>query len=678
MGFAMILSRTFRYSSTSETKPSPTDWKFVQNLLDVSKNHRHLTGILVGLFAAFLLTVICYWPSLNGPFLFDDIPNLELLGDRGGLTSTDKYIDFITSGQSGPLGRPLSLVSFTFNGQAWPTDPRPFRITNLLIHMVNGLLVFFLTRLIFSTVYTRETAENLALLCTTLWLLHPLLVSTTAYIVQRMTQLGGLFTLAGLLCYMRGRNYLPTKPKRGWIWIIVGLGVCGALALLSKETGILLPFYALAIELTVFSSIRLEGRHRPVLIALLAAPLIASLAYLTRDWGGLVRSFEVRDFTLYERLLTQAVVVVDYLRQIVLPQLSGLGIFHDDYAVSKGLLDPAVTLISFSIIAALLSFGVWSRKRRPLVSLGILWFFAGHSLEAGPISLELYFEHRNYLPLLGPLVAICSLLPLLSQKLRRVLPLILIMFISLECFLTWQSAAPWGNEDRLMQTALIEHPNSLRAQQHVANKYISHGQYQEALAIQQSLATKYPEHTSTQLSILNLSCLLNVATTKQVRETLSFLEHSRFDKQIAGFLGPLISNVTAGSCDALGFAEIDELFDALLRNSTLARHSTSRGPAHYFKGIAYQHSGNLTGALEQLDLAYAAKPEIDIRLQQIVWLLEAGRPDEAERYLDLARQHGKENFFGRNVREADLNILQQRIDKARQAVHQPPSARTDW
>ena len=217
-----------------------------------------------------------------------------------------------------------------------------------------------------------------------------------------------------------------------------------------------------------------------------------------------------------------------------------------------------------------------------------------------------------------------------------------------------------------MQTTLIEHPNSLRAQQYVANKYISRGQYQDALAIQQGLAAKYPEHTSTRLSILNLSCLLNVATVEQVRTTISILEHSKFDTQIAGFLGPLISNVTADSCGALGFAEIDKLFDALLRNSTKARNASLRGVAHYFKGIAYQQSGNLTGALEQLDLSYLEKPEIDIRLQQVVWLLVAGRPDEAEQYLVLARQHGKENLLRRDIREIDLNLLQQRIDEARQ------------
>ncbi len=639
----------------------------MQLFRDEATDRRHLAGILAGMAAAVFLTLICYWPSLSGPFLFDDIPNLELLGEHGGLTSFDKTIDFISSAQSGPLGRPLSLLSFTFDGQTWPTDPRPFRMTNLLIHLINGLLVFFLTRLIFSTVHARETAAKLALLCAALWLLHPMLVSTTAYIVQRMTLLGSLFTLLGLICYMHGRNCLSTSPQRGWLWIIAGMGVCGALALLSKEIGILMPLYALAIELTVFSSFSLARQQKRTLVVLLCVPVIAVLAYMAWDWDARVRSFEFRDFTLYERLLTEAVVVVDYLRQIVLPQLSGLGIFHDDYPVSRGLLDPASTFISFSIIAALMSFAVWSRKRWPLVSLGILWFFFGHSLEAGPIALELYFEHRNYLPLLGPLIAICSMLPLLSPKLRRMLPIILVFFIGMECFLTWQAATVWGNEDRLMRTTLVEHPNSLRAQQYVANQYIIRGQYREALATQESLAEKYPAHTSTRLSILNLRCLLDEVSTAQIGATLDFIKRSKFDTQIAGFLGPLISNAADASCDALGYAETDALFDSLLRNPNMARISALRGAAHYFKGISYQQRGILTAALDELDLSYAAKPEIDIRFQQIVWLLAAGRPDDAERYLILARQHGKEHGLWRSVRESDLVVLQQRIDEVRRA-----------
>jgi len=626
---------------------------------------RHLIGIVSGIAAAFLLTVICYWPSLSGPFLFDDIPNLELIGERGGLTTADHYLEFILSAQSGPLGRPLSLASFTLNGQAWPTDPRPFRITNLIIHLLNGLLVFFLARLIFSTLYKRELAENLALFCMTLWLLHPLLVSTTAYIVQRMTQLSGLFTLAGLLSYMYGRQQLADRPLKAWAWILAGMGVSGTLALLSKETGILLPFFALIIEVTVFNSTGIAWRQRATLIGVLCAPLVVFLGYMAMNWDATLAGFELRPFTMEERLLTQGVVLVDYLRQILVPQLSGLGLFHDDFPVSTGLLHPVSTIVSLAIIAVLLFLAVRLRKAWPVISLGILWFFVGHSLEAGPIALELYFEHRNYLALLGPILVLGSLLPLLSQELRRLLPLVLILFVGIEGFITWQGAIPWGNEDRLMQITLTEHPDSLRAQQYVGNKYIIHGDYSKALTVQEGLALKFPEHTSTRLSILNLRCLLDVLSAEQVDTTIRFLEHSGHDRQIVGFLGPLVSNAATSTCASLDIADVQILFDTLLRNPTLARSNILRGAIHYHKGLVYKMTGNLQQALEQFDLSYTANPEIDIRLRQVVWSIEAGDTELAEHYLVLAQQHGKGRILRSGYRDADLGILQQRIDQGR-------------
>jgi tetratricopeptide (TPR) repeat protein len=621
--------------------------------------------VFAGISAAFLLTVICYWPSLSGPFVFDDIPNLELLGHGGGLTSPDKYVEFIFSAESSTLGRPVSLFSFTLNGQDWPTDPRPFRVTNLLLHLVNGLLVFLLTRAIFSTSHRPETAEKLALLCMTLWLLHPLLVSTTAYIVQRMTQLGALFTLAGLLCYVHGRRHLAEQAPKGWAWIVGGMGFCGALALLSKETGILLPGFALVLEVTVFRSKELPHRTRKFLLALFCVPLAALLFYFAFDWRSLEAGFNYRPFSMSERLMTQAVVLVDYLQQAIAPRLSGLGIFHDDYPVSRGLLRPVATLAGVAVIIALAVFALVARKKWPFISLGILWFFVGHSLEAGPIALELYFEHRNYLPLLGPLIAIVSLLPGLSHRILRLLPVVIVLVVSLECFLTWQAAAAWGSESRLMQTALVEHPDSLRARQYVANRYIIHGMHEEALEVQKALAEKHPLHASTRLSILNLSCLLGLLSAEDLQAATQFVEQADFDSQIVGFLGPLIANVTANHCDTLDPEGLQTLFDAVLLNPHMGQNSSLRGAVYYHKGILYEISGRLDDALASLEASYEARPEIDIRLQQVVWLLEAGRLDDAQRYLDLARQHEYGFFSIKDLRASDLNILQQQIDRTR-------------
>jgi tetratricopeptide (TPR) repeat protein len=502
----------------------------------------------------------------------------------------------------------------------------------------------------------------------TLWLLHPLLVSTTAYIVQRMTQLSALFTLAGLLCYMHGRRHLAEEARKGWYWIIGGMGFFGTLALLSKETAILLPGFALILEVTVFGSDDLSRRTRRFLLTLFWLPLIALVTYFAINWQSLAASFDYRPFSLSERLMTQAIVLVDYLLQVTVPRLSGLGIFHDDYPISRGLLSPAATLASVAVISALIVFAIRARSKWPFVSLGILWFFVGHSLEAGPLALELYFEHRNYLPLLGPLIAIISLLPFLSRRFLRLVPVVIVLVIIMESFITWQAAVPWGNEDRLMQTALIEHPGSLRAQQYVANRYIIHGMYQEALETQKAIAEQYPRHASTRLSILNLNCLLGVLATEQVQATVQSIKHAEYDSQIVQFLRPLVSNVTAGSCDALDSRKLQTILDSFLLSPNMGQNSILRGAVNYHKGILYKESGNLNEALKSLDSSYEARPNIDIRLQQVVWLLASGRIDEAQHYLDLARQHEYGFFSISNLRDADLNSLQQQIDNARRGT----------
>ncbi len=610
----------------------------------------------------FATAVLCYWPSLNGPFLFDDVPNLSELGHRGGVTNLDSFMEFATTGQSGPLGRPLSLATFALNGQNWPADPLPFRITNLLIHFVNALLVFLLSRSLLTSRYDDDTAQKLGLVCMALWLLHPLNASTAAYVIQRMTQLSSLFVLAGLLSYVHGRRMLSDAPRQGWLWIIGGMGVSGLLAVLSKESGALLPAYALVIELTVFRpATTIPPWQRRGLVAMLTAPLLVIVAYFALRWDAVMLGFDYRPFTMTERLLTQPVVLLEYLQQAFLPRLSGLGIVHDDFPVSTSLLNPAATLVSLIVLAALIGLAIWWRKKWPLVALGILWFFAGHSLEAGPLSLELYFDHRNYLPLLGPILAVVSLVPALPEQMKRVAPALLVLFLCFSAFLTWQSAKLWGNENLMMSVALLDHPTSLRARQHVANRLILSGQYNEALTEQLAIAEDFDRHTSTRLSILNLRCLTGRLTAAEVAETLSLVARSGHDQQITGFLAPLLLNANQGQCSAFGPSEYHALLDALLENPLIERDGSMVGAVYFFRGRAWYEAGEIQAAVEAFDRSFAAAPEIDLRIQQVVWLLEDGNPDAARRYLDRAEDDLADRRWTRRVMADDIGILREQV-----------------
>ena len=131
-----------------------------------------------------------YSLGLKGGFLFDDFSNLGDLARYGDMGDWENAKQFILSGQSGPTGRPISLFSFWLTAEAWPNNPAIFKAINILIHLLCGILLYFVTCLTLKSYgYEQKKVIWISLLASSIWLLHPYFVSTTLYIVQRMTQL---------------------------------------------------------------------------------------------------------------------------------------------------------------------------------------------------------------------------------------------------------------------------------------------------------------------------------------------------------------------------------------------------------------------------------------------------------------------------------------------------------
>lgn len=201
--------------------------------------------IFILVFAYFI-----YLPGVSGGFLFDDYPNLQHLGDLGGVVDWETFRSYVLSGFSGPTGRPLSLASFLLDDNTWPSEAAWFKKTNLLIHILCGLQLCWATLLLLRNLkdVIETQAQYIAILACALWLLHPYMVSTTLYVVQRMAQLATLFCLAGIVLYLYGRLQLSIRPRRAYTLMSLGLVAGTLLATLSKENGALLPLLVLVIE----------------------------------------------------------------------------------------------------------------------------------------------------------------------------------------------------------------------------------------------------------------------------------------------------------------------------------------------------------------------------------------------------------------------------------------------
>ena len=134
-------------------------------------------------------------------------------------------------------------------------------------------------------------------------------------------------------------------------------------------------------------------------IIFIAAPSAFILAYLGSKFFS-ASFFDVvatRDFSSYERFITQSRVLADYLKHWFVPELYTSGVFQDHFIKSTGIAAPLTTLLSAVAHVAVISIAVMKRRKWPLFALAALFFYVSHVLESSVLNLELYFEHRNYL-----------------------------------------------------------------------------------------------------------------------------------------------------------------------------------------------------------------------------------------------------------------------------------------
>jgi len=365
------------------------------------------------LYAVFVASFLLYLPAANGPYLVDDYANL-LNNEHLVLEQLDSesLVNAATSSHTGGIGRPLSMLSFALNYTlAGDKDVYPVKLVNIILHIITGAGIFMLLKLLLTQWMRSDPANTYwtALLVTTLWLLHPLQVSTVLYSVQRMTMLSALFTVFGLIAYMKYR--LDTlRTNSHFLTLLVVVSCLTLLGVLSKENAALLPLFALLIEVTVF---RFEFHpetsilRKALVKSMLYVPLLAISAYLVYSYfnvrGGIIWPYT---FDIDQRLLTQPRILMHYLGWILLINPEPMSLHHTDIGLSSGMLIPITTLPSI-VMLFFLAVSAWfslRKQRYPVFGFGIMWFLIGHLLESTTIPLELMYEHRNYLPSLGILL----------------------------------------------------------------------------------------------------------------------------------------------------------------------------------------------------------------------------------------------------------------------------------
>ena len=604
-------------------------------------NERPLeTGRLAALLAASFLaaaalaTYAAYRLGLPGDFMFDDFPNLQALASHGGVHDLARLRLFLEESFAGPTGRPISMLSFLVDVRDWPAAAGPLKVKNVLIHLLNGVLLFWAVRsLLLARGWTGGRASWVAALASAWWLLHPLHVSTVLYTIQRMAELSALFVFAGIVVWVEGRRRLNRSPRLAYALMGTGLTLGTVLGTLSKENGALLPLLVLVLEATVLRGVR--PAPAPTFRAIfLVLPTLAVIGYLLWSGFSAKETWQLRSFGMGERLLTEARILFIYLRELLLPRPDSPGLFPA-ITVSRSLLEPPTTLPAVIGVLALAGTAFALRGRIPLLSAAALFFLAGHIMESTVLPLELYFEHRNYLPsaFLGmPLAS--GIVWLWDRQKVPAAVLAAVVTISLAGLLAYR-AEMWGDRTGLYLRWAERHPTSTRAQLAAIN-VVAPANPKLALSLAEEAVRRLPNDLALRLHLIRLKIAQgrDIGLT-ELADTAELAKEAAYSNEAVVAMRRLTDLALRDPGRALPWSALEHLWKSLLTNPDYSLPRL-RALAHHYLGRLALRKGDAKAAIAHFRKAGQLAPEAGMHILQSALLATAGRYCEALAELDEA------------------------------------------
>jgi hypothetical protein len=484
-------------------------------------------------------------------------------------------------------------------------------------------------------------------------------------VVQRMTLLMALCTLAGLTLYVKGRAMVSLRPHRGFFFMSAGVGIFGLIGIFFKEPAILICAYIIALELTLLRRLPRPPRYWKMWLGLFVVLPLATVAlYFFHDLEHLRQLYLKRDFSLGERLLTESRVLIDYLRILLIPSLGQTGPYQDDFVISRSIFEPLSTIFAITAIAISLFLALLWAKRLPIVSFGVLWFFLGHSLESTFLPLELYFEHRNYLPSLGIFFSLVVLIGHLSRRLRPIYLSALGLFFGLSASISAASSSVWGDEMLMAQIWSAEHPKSLRAQVFAINYWARRDKARTLFHLSQAI-----EHNPSKPGLyvhqfLLMRCGRLDGLNVEEPDLEGILPNGSFDHLSLSSLALLRKGIYTDDCRA-SEEELVEIIDLLLQNPHYAGNARESLFLYTLRAQLLRNMGDFERALTSLEMAYQGLPRFEIALTQAWYAYKAGRFEQALMFVEKARDTPVHKPYVLLWKSKSIGSVEERILQAR-------------
>ncbi len=438
-----------------------------------------------------------YSNSLSGDFMLDDYPHIV---DNENIRASSSLMNILTDTR-----RPVVKLSLALNYRLHGLDKEGYHVFNLIVHCLNGIVLFLLlTRILEICLPAKPAAQRLTTACAAslLWLAHPLNTQSVTYIIQRSESLMGLFYLLTFLSAVMSFQ----TGKRRTFWALVSTSFC-FLGTLTKESMVTAPALILLFDRTFVSGSFAVAwrRNRSLYCGLfLSWAVMALLLFLTKtEELRPTAGFTSTEVSWFRYLMTQPNVILHYLRLAFYPRPL---VFDYAWPFAENIREVLLPLTAVSAMIAAASILVWKRSKAGFAAAAFFLLLAPTS-SILPIK-DALFEYRMYLPLIAlAILFVCGLQSLLEEifskdivRLKLFLIIIILIAVSLG-HATFERNKDYHHRVLMWKDVIRKQPANARAHNNLGKIYFDMGEGKKALSFYQKAVRLDPDYSDAYTNI---------------------------------------------------------------------------------------------------------------------------------------------------------------------------------
>ena len=558
------------------------------------KSKQHGPEIFLSAVILLLATLVGYWNTFDVPLVFDDLLTIQA---NSGLQFGDNLRPSIWA------TRPLLYLSFAINYALHGQRVWGYHFVNFLLHFVNGILVLLIATHLFRYFALDEPqARTYALAAAAFFLLHPVQTESVTYVSSRSELLSTIFYSLAFLTFIK-----TDERKIGFLrsWVVA---IPFVLGLFVKETVISLPAALVAYDYLFLSEAKFGEvlRRWRFYVTFVAGGVLAAVFLVTAVLNHTIGP-SLSHISTWHYFLTQLRVTVTYIRLLVFPV--GLNLDYDFPPSTSPFALPVIA--SAALLVGLLGCAWYLRKRQPVLSFSIFWFFITLAPTSSFVPIrDVIFEHRLYLPLVGVSLVFPLLIGFIRLRLQPKLRISLVAPVAallvLLCVATVLRNEVWRDDVRLWSDVVAKSPHKARPYNSLATIYFNRREFDRALEVAQR-GYQQVENPSDRRAFQQLMGQIYVQMHRYEDAAAAFIETAKIDDKHQA--GTAYNNIGVVYIDMANLQSGGEKQKLLMQAAEAFRKSAELDENIFFSYDSYVNVLNDMGKREELENELRSKLE---------------------------------------------------------------------